>query len=112
MDLDFRNPQPARQFAGIRRTVHHRTGSHSNFRHIHEVIEMRVADQNMAAFFDMLIDRLPVNSSTPKIDLRLPRAGEERVNQQDGLAEPEFKTGVAKPAKSEFHFNILTKHLK
>ena len=112
MDLVFRNSQPARQFAGVGRAVHHRTGAQCNFRHIHEVVKMRVADQNMIACFDMLIDRLPVNRSTPKIDLLLPRAGEKRINQQGGFAELEFKSGVAKPAKSEFHFNILTKHLQ
>ena len=97
MDLDFRNSKFARQFTGIGRAVHHRSGAHGNFRYIHKVVKMRVADQNMAAFFDMLIDRLPVNGNTAEIDLHLLRAGEERINQQDGFAQPKFETRVAKP---------------
>ena len=97
------------QFAGIGRAVHHRTGAHGNFRYVHEVVKMRMADQNMVAFLNIFIDRLYVNRSTAEKDLRLLRAGEERINQQDGFSQPEFKSGVAKPAKSEFHFYILTK---
>jgi hypothetical protein len=42
---------------------------------------MRMADQDMVTFFDMLFDCLPVNHGTAKINLHLPWAGQERINQ-------------------------------
>ena len=89
--------------------MHHSAGAQGNFWHIHEVVKVRMTDQDIVTLPDLLLDRMPVNCNPAKKKLILPWAGQKRVNQQNRVSKSKFKPGIAQPAVIKLHVSILTK---
>jgi len=105
--LAFGNSQFACKFAGIDRAVNDCACACGNFWRVHEMIKMRMADQDMVASFDISINRQAIRTYPARVNPCHFGAGQERVNHQDGVSQFELKPGITQLAKENLHFYIL-----
>ena len=85
----------------------HRPGPPRDLRRVHEVIEMRVADQDVIALVYMLVDRVNIWSDPPEINVLLKRPCQERIDQQCLPAKSELKPRVPQPTDRDTHDVII-----